>query len=167
MARTFSRSIYGISLALASIATGFATGPLASASTVGPTKVEPHQHFAGLVNGKLENATVKVVCAGPSSTGRALPGQTLEVTSPLVIATNFGYTGSRGRSISASVSPASAAAPTVTFHKYNVPAAFPTNVALPCGGTGLVIFAPLPGSHSAKSATVTVSYANVATRGMP
>jgi len=166
MIRHISRFGGLVVLALALTVTGLTAGTGALASTVGPTKIGPHQFFAGEVNGMIENATVKVVCPGPGGTvGRALPGQTLAVTSPLVIASNFGNTGSRGRRILANVGPAASAAQTIVFRYYDKPKAFPTNIPVPCSGTGILTFIPLPNSPGAQAATVTVTYANVAASG--
>ena len=160
MHATLSRlgHVGAVTLCLAAAALPFEPGALAT--SVGPTKIGPHQVFDGLVNGKSDDAVVKVVCGGPASFGHALPGQTLAVTSPAVIATNSGETGSRARSIAANV-PGSATAVTVLFKEYNRPTEFPTNIDLPCSGTDVLIFAPVPGSPSAKAATVTVAFANV------
>jgi hypothetical protein len=165
MSRTVSRLGGIAALALVLTAAGLTSGTGALAATVGPTKVAPHQWFAGEVNGKLDNAMVKVVCPVSGTWGRALPGQTLSVTWIPVIATNFGYTGSRGTSIGANTdSPVASPAQTIVFRKYNHPQAFPTNVPVPCGGTHLVVFDPVPSSHGSKDATVTVTYANVAAK---
>jgi hypothetical protein len=118
-----------------------------------------------MVNGQVVNAIVKVVCPGAANMGRALPGQTIAVTSTTVIAANFGFTGASGHSIAATVGPPASASDTLLFTRYNHPAEFPTNIPLPCGGTGLVIFSPVKGGKGAKAATVTVAYANVASGG--
>jgi len=141
-----------------------ASGSLAVAS-VGPTKVGPHQYFNGLVNGKLQDAIVKVVCPGAANWGHALEHQTLSVISPNVITANSGYTGSRAREIGALIGPASSTAPMVVFTRYGHPQQFPTNIPVPCSGTGQVFFVPRPGSHDAKSGAVTVTWANVAAGG--
>ena len=99
--------------------------------TAPSTRFRPHQHFAGEVNGLFDNAIVKVVCPLSGKHGRALSGQTLSVTSPLVIAKNFGYTGSRGKAIVANVGPAAAAAETIRFARYDHPQPFPTNIPVP------------------------------------
>jgi hypothetical protein len=165
MTRTLTRLGALVVFALALTAAGLTSGAGALASSVGPTKIGPHQFFGGLVNGVLQGATVKVVCPGPASVGRALPGQTLAVMSPQVIARNFGNTGAKGRAIAANVGPTSSGAVTIIFTKYNHPAAFPTDIPVPCSGTGVIVFNPLPGSHGSAPATVTVTYANVATNG--
>jgi len=164
MTRTLYRIGGLVALSLALTAAGLTSGTSALAS-VGPTQIGPHQFFAGEVNGRIENATVKVVCPGAANTGRALPGQTIAVTSPLVIARNFGYTGATGRSIAATVGPAASTSQTILFTMYNQPAEFPTNIPVPCSGTGVVIFSPVAGGKGAKAAKVTVTYANVATGG--
>jgi hypothetical protein len=161
MIRTLSRLGGLVALALALTAVSLTSGTTAFASSVGPTHVGPHQWFAGEVNGMIENATVKVVCPGPSTMGRALPGQTLAITWLPVIARNFGYTGASGRAIAATVGPPVSAAPTILFTTYNDPLPFPTNTPVPCDGTGLVVFSPVAGGKGAKVATVTVSYDNV------
>ncbi len=158
------RTACGATVALALAGTGMAiSASSASASTasIGPSKIGPHQWFTGLVNGRFQHAIVKVVCPVNSSVGRALPGQTVSVTSPPVIAATFGYTGTRARSIAGVVGPAAAVSEVLLFHRYNAPAEFPTNIPLPCGGKGVVIFAPVPGSHTAKASRVRVTYANV------
>jgi hypothetical protein len=65
----------------------------------------------------------------------------------------------------ANVGPAASAAETIRFAKYDHPQPFPTNIPVPCSGTGAVVFFPVPGSHGGYPATVTVSYANVAVSG--
>jgi hypothetical protein len=161
MQRTMSRlGRVAAAAALCLTVAAITLAPGALASSAGPTRIGPHQYFAGIVNGKYDDATVKVVCGGPASFGRALPGQTIGVTSPPVVASNAGYTGSRARSIVATV-PGSATAVSVLFKRYNHAAEFPTNINLPCSGTGRLIFTPVPGSPSARSATLTVTYANV------
>jgi hypothetical protein len=161
MSRTVPIPGRAAAVAVVLAAAAIICAPGALASPAGPARIRPHQYFAGVVNGKLDNAVVKVACPGPASFGRALPGQTVAVTSPSVIASNTGYTGSRGRSIAADV-PGSSSAVTLLFKQYNQPAEFPTGIDLPCGGTGQLIFTPVPGSASARSATVTVTYENVA-----
>lgn len=162
MIRKLSRIGCLVVLTLTIAAVSLASESSALAHTVGPTKIRPHQFFAGVVNGMIERATVLVACPISGTHGRALSGQTLSVTSPLVIASNFGYTGSRGRAIVANVGPAASAAETVRFTRYDHPQPFPTNIPVPCGGTGVIMFFPVPGSHGAHAATVTVSYENVA-----
>ena len=165
MTRTFSRLGGLVAVGFALATGGLTSGASALASTVGPTKIAPHQVFAGLVNGLFDNAIVKVVCPISGTHGRVLDGQTISVTSPTVIAKNFGNTGSKGRAIAANVGPAASTAETVIFKKYNHPQEFPTNIPVPCGGTTVIVFAPVPSSHGSKPGTVTVTWANVSAGG--
>jgi len=152
----------GMLMGLAAVAAA-SLGGVATASTIGPTRVGPHQWFVGEVNGTSNDATVNVVCPGPSTMGRALPGQTLAVSPSLVILQNSGNTGAKGRKIVALIGPAVSTAASVVFTKYNSPQPFPTTVPVPCSGTGTVSFVPLPGSPGAKTGTVSVSYVNIGT----
>ncbi|MGO9558045.1 MAG: hypothetical protein ACLPQS_06475 [Acidimicrobiales bacterium] len=149
-------------VALGGVASTASAGSVAWASTIGGNKILPHQWFTGLVNGKFDNAIVTVVCPIGATTGRALPGQTLEVTMPEVIATFDGNTGSKGRRIVSLVGPSASTSATIVFKEYNKTVPFPTNIPVPCGGTGTILFVPIPGSKTASPATVTVSYGNVA-----
>lgn len=145
----------------------FAGGGAAAAATVGPGRVAPNQVFSGVVNGQTNDAVVTVVCPGPGTTGRALPGQTLEVIMPEVISINSGNTGAKGRRIVAEVGSVASTRGLVTFTRYDAPKPFPTDVPVPCGGTGTISFVPLPNGAGAKAATVTVTYANVGTVAGP
>jgi hypothetical protein len=142
---------------------GFTSGAdvLAATAGAGPTKIAPHQVFVGEVNGTMETATVKVVCPVAATGGRAVSGQTISVTSLLVIPRNYGDTGAHGRAIAASIGPATSAAESIVLTKYNHPQPFPTNIDLPCSGTGIVVFAPVAGGHGSRPTTVTVTYENV------
>jgi hypothetical protein len=161
MTRIFSRLAGLVTLTLALSTFGLTSGALASSA--GPTKVGPHQYFAGMINGKVQNATVEVVCPPSGAVGRALPGQTISVTLAAVIATSSGYTGSKAHAIQVNIGPAATPVPTVLFTSYNQISPFPTDVPVPCAGTEVVAFSPVPSSKRAKAATVTVSYVNVST----
>ena len=142
-----------------------AWGPAGPAGAGGtpPGKVGPHQFFVGAVNGDFSRAVVKVVCPGPEVTsGRALPGQTIEVSSPPVVATTSGNTGADGTRIVATIGPAVSTSAPVVFTRYDKPQAFPTDVAVPCGGNGVVTFSPVPRGAGARSTAVQVTYADVA-----
>jgi hypothetical protein len=162
MIRSVSRLVALVVGALALAALVPAAAASASASTVGPTRVGPHQVFAGEINGQTINAQLKVVCGVASTHGRALGGQTIAVTSPPVTASNYGETGSRAKEIATSLSPTSAGV-TIVFTTYNDPQPFPTNINVPCSGTSVISFIPVPGSKTARPAKVTVSYDNVGT----
>jgi len=146
-----------------------ATAAAASADTPS-VAIGPNQTFAGLVNGHLANAKVDVICPGPlrtAETGHPASGQTLGVTSAPPTIASTGFTGSRGRSIMASfVTPTAAGTATVTFTQYGTQP-IPTTFLLPCYGSGSVVFAPHPTSHSARSAQVSVTFSSTCTNPCP
>jgi hypothetical protein len=129
--------------------------------------IRPNEVFAGMVNGQLSNAVIYVVCPGPARLGQLghpISGQTLGTESPPPSAALTGNTGSRGRFIRAllvSPVPTSSTTSTVVFSKYGTEP-IPTTLDLPCSGTGSVIFVPQPTSKTAHSATVEVTYENLA-----
>jgi len=118
----------------------------------------------------LAGAKVDVVCPGPlrvGQTGHPASGQTLGVESPPPATASTGYTGSRGRSIVASfVTSSAAGTATVTFTQYGTQP-IPTTFLLPCYGSGVVVFAPQPTSHSARSARVAVTYSPTCSNPCP
>jgi hypothetical protein len=136
-------------------------------------KVGPRQYFEGLVNGDSGLArpvTIKMACFGavrPGQKGHPMTGQTVEVLRPEVIVVGHsGYTAKNATSIVAffgppppSPAPATPAASTVTFKKYAVKKPILTSLLLPCSGTGIVSFVPLPKSPpTSRDATVRVAY---------
>jgi hypothetical protein len=146
---------------------GSTLAPAASASAVGPD-----QYFTAQVNGQQSNAVIKVVCPGPAvppgGTGAPLAGQT--VSAGLLLppaASAVGFTGSAATSIEVSLtwpSPSVTGPPperVARFTSYGSQP-IPTGIAVPCGGTGVMTFVPAPGSPTARPATVTVTFANVA-----
>jgi len=144
----------------AAVVLGGLMGGMAFASTA--ATIGPKQFFAGTVNGHPANAIIKVVCAGPANTGRALPGQPLEVTAAGSVSTNLGYTGTKAHAIDANLASATGVtASLATFTSYGVAVAFPTSLPVPCSGRGVVSFDPTPGSKTAKASHVTVTFANV------
>jgi hypothetical protein len=157
---------------------GFASGAFAMSPTaVASTAIGPNQSFVGLVNGHASKATIDVVCPGPArlgQTGHPAGGQTIGVQFPppsTVPVVPTGYTGTRGRSIVASfISPvaaqASPASSTVVFSQYGT-VSLPTTLLVPCIGSGSVLFTPKPTSKTARSATVSVSYVNLAVAPTP
>lgn len=132
-------------------------------SPPGPGLIGAHQHFRGLVNGAAGEAVVTTVCAGPVWEGRTEPpvaGQTLSV---VYDETGAGNTG-RASVLFAQPSPDSMTV--VPFDRYGVDAAFPTDVQVPCDGTGLVTFTPcfgvVPCFEGAEADVVKVRFVNIA-----
>lgn len=162
-----SRRLRTLLPAAAAFASVAFTASAAFAGPVGdPAPIGPNQLFIALVNGKTADAVITVVCPFPPSTaelGSPLPGQYVEVEPEVAgTAAPFGYTGSAADSIAAVFGPTSAASGSVLIHDYFVKVPIPTTLKLPCSGSGVVSFDPIPGSPTARSATVTVTYGNVA-----
>ena len=153
--------------ALALLATA-ALAPSAAADPIqDPVPVGPNAYFTAQVNGASSQAVVKVVCPGPvvaGGTGHPASGQTVEVFRVVPPTdSSVGYTGSAANQIDAFFSPTSATAnPPVVLKSFFAPVAIPTTLLLPCGGTGVVSFVPLPTSPTARSVAVTVTYVNIA-----
>jgi hypothetical protein len=145
--------------------------PLAAAAAAsqagGPTiKVGPKQHVRGFVNAKNSKAVIRVVCAGPASTGHPLSRQRVRVARASdPIAPNDGFTGSAATSIGAWLTwPMKVAPPPpvyiATFTSYAA-MPIPTSITVPCAGSGEMLFLPAPGSRTVKAATVGVTFVNI------
>jgi hypothetical protein len=131
-----------------------------------PIPIGPNQYFSGVVNGHPPGAaTINVVCPGPESkAGHPEENQPLEVVPAQSASTNdVGYTGSKGRAITAALGPTSSTTILAKFSGYDVPVYIPTKILLPCSGTGTLLFTPSPTSKTAKTATLTVTFVNVGT----
>ena len=141
-------------------------------SAAGHPRIHSHQYFAGSVNGSLGQpgpAVIRVVCPGPSvggRTGHPLPGQTVDVSRAIPTASSSGYTGDHATSISVffgAPPPSAAGTGPVSLTRYDTPKAIPRSLDLPCGGSGVVTFVPLPQSPpTSRSEGVPAEYANVA-----
>lgn len=141
---------------LATLAAIFLTASGAAAQQ----RIGPNQQFAGVVNGSAANATVYVICPGPITPGRTghpRTGQGVQV----VVNTGSGFTGSAASRIVATFG-TSNSTQALVFSEYGVPQDIPTTWFLPCGGTGTAVFAPQPTSSTARSATVRVTFVNIA-----
>lgn len=153
-----------VSVALASAAVLAVTAVPASAAVVDPAPIGPKQFFTGLVNDQASQAIIEMGCFGPSfpgQMGHPLSGQTVKVLPATGSATgDVGFTGDAGTSIAVDF-PTPLANPVgtpVVLTDYAVPAKIPTTLTLPCGGTGMVAFRPVPTSPTAQTAFVTVEF---------
>jgi hypothetical protein len=159
---TVRRSVVPAALAVIALA-----APAAEA-VQDPIPVGPDMYFTAQVNGASAKAVIKVVCPGPvtsTSTGHPISGQTLEVFSVLPPATGtIGYTGSAAHQIDALFTAPSSATdnPPVVLSSFFAPVAIPTTLLLPCGGSGVVSFVPIPTSPTATGVAVTVTFENIA-----
>ncbi|HSR24991.1 MAG TPA: hypothetical protein VLW53_15660 [Candidatus Eisenbacteria bacterium] len=146
--------------ALGSILAAVAALALTAGTAAAQAPIGPNQQFAGVVNGSAANATVYVVCPGPSfpgQTGHPVSGQGVQV----VENTGTGFTGSAATQIVATFGTTGKSAGLV-FTEYGVPQDIPTTIFLPCSGKGTFLFTPQPTSPTARSATVTVTFVNIA-----
>jgi hypothetical protein len=164
MRAMFSRSL------LIAAAAGLALAAVPAVSAVAsraqdPLPIGPKQYFTGLVNNHPPGAaTINVVCPGPEGkTGHPEQNQPVEVVPTKPTSTNdVGYTGSKGRAITATLGPSTAVINIAKFSGYYAPANIPTKILLPCSGTGTIRFTPSPTSKTARAATLTVTFVNVA-----
>src|SRR5260221_7625641 len=133
------------------------------ASPEDPAAIGPGQYFSAYITGPWGQAVIKTACFGPTTpgqTGHPMSGQTIEVELATPAGTaGVGYTGSAATSIVATLGPSSAASSLIaTFTSYYTVKPIPTTLTVPCWGSGVVTFTPLPGSSSALPATVNVTF---------
>ena len=146
-------------LALASVPAMAAASPVQD-----PVPIGPNQYFTGLVNGHPGHAVIRVVCPGPTATtGNPAGKQPVEVeTAPSSSAADVGYTGSTGRSVTAALSMPTLSIAIANFTSYYVKEDIPTNIAVPCSGSGSVTFGPEHGGKKAHAATLEVTFKSIA-----
>ena len=146
----------------------------ASADDLGPL-VGPKQYFTGSVAGFPSSgaagsgAIIGVNCAAAASTGSPVAGQSVVVRLLLPpVAANVGYTGATATSIEANLIWSNGEVvfitPLATFKQYSVPLPIPTNIKVPCSGTGEVSFDPAPDS-GAVSYVVPVKFESIGAAG--
>jgi hypothetical protein len=146
--------------ALGAVLAALAALALTTVNAAAQRPIGPNQQFAGVVNGSAANATVYVICPGPGfpgQTGHPRAGQPVQV----VENTGGGFTGSAANRIVAAFE-ASTTSSGLVFKEYGVPQDIPTTLFVPCSGTGTMVFTPLPTSSTARSATVKVTFVNIA-----
>lgn len=132
-----------------------------------PLPIRPGVTFAGVVNGAETDGVIQVVCPGPitpAETGHPVSGQYLEVVTAPATSAVSGFTGTAADSIDAYIlTPTGAAVgPDVVFNSFYVQEPIPTGIELPCSGSGSVAFVPEPTSATARTATVAVTFENIA-----
>jgi hypothetical protein len=130
------------------------------ATAVADSTIRAGQHFVGLVNGKSDNAVVYVACAGPVVPDRRthpLSGQSISVARQ---SAGGGFTGTASTRIVARFLDDKSVG--VKFTSYGVPQKVPTSILVPCGGKGVVRFAPRPPSSTSVPDFVEVTYVNIA-----
>jgi hypothetical protein len=129
-----------------------------------------HATFGGTVNGATVHATIRMACIGPDRPGRTghpMGKQTVGVFIPEVVqSSTFGTTGDPARAIAVSiVAGGHRVGPFQWFHRLRLTrpvtsatGTLPTDLTLPCSGTGTAVFAPVPATAGAKPATVDVRF---------
>jgi hypothetical protein len=154
--------VNGLRVATIAFVLLFATTATAGATTGGA--VGHRQAFVGRVNGSFDSATIDMACFGPATpgqTGHPMPGQVLEVLSPLPPIV-FGpiHPGNTGSSASTIVARLQGVPHTVLARSTNYfqTKEIPASAELPCAGTGVVRFVPRPRSATSRVAWVTVSF---------
>ena len=149
------------------------TAPVAVAAARTPahgpaSQVGPKQDFRGFVNAKNSKATIRVICPGIAPTGHPLAHQSVRVAP--VIDPNLptdGFTGTTATTIGAwltwptTVKPPPPAYIATFTHYRTLP--IPTSIAVPCSGSGQMLFLPAPGSPTVKAATVSLTFVNIGT----
>lgn len=154
-------------LALLSVATAFVVAAAASPAAadggvVDPAPIGPGNYFIGEVGNTAGPAVIHMACFGPvvpGQTGHPVSGQTVKAL-PVVppVSNADGYTGTAANSIAVTFgTPASTGTP-IVLHYWAVSAQIPATLLLPCSGTGVVTFTPVPTSPTARAATVTVTF---------
>ena len=154
-------------LVLATAVLALALAPVAAGASLlqDPVPIGHNEYFTGLVNNHPPGqAVIFVVCPGPeSTTGHPEGNQPVEVqTTASSSAQDIGYTGSAGNQIAAALGTATATITIADFTSYFVDQYIPTNIEVPCSGTGTVAFIPSPTSGTAKTAILDVTFENIA-----
>jgi hypothetical protein len=139
--------------------------PTTSASA-GPLPIGANQAFLGSVNGRFTDGTIDMACYGPvtpGEMGHPMSGQTLEIYSPpppvyYQPGLKVGNTGDSATKIVASIANDGTVYGRVTFINYFTQISIPTDIELPCGGTGVVRFQPRPVNPNTVHGAVGVTF---------
>ncbi|MFN2606429.1 MAG: hypothetical protein ABR511_00840 [Acidimicrobiales bacterium] len=145
-----------VMLAAAVVGTASAASA-ASAAAADQPPIQPGQLFTGFVNGQRPDATISMACFGPvrpGQTGHPMAGQTLSVSRSLDVP--GGNTGSAGTRIKVLIGDTHPVLAAVFTHYGTRP--LPTSLTLPCSGTRVVRFVPVPTSDSARPDVLHASF---------
>jgi hypothetical protein len=130
-----------------------------------PIPIAPNEFFSGYVNGHPPGqAIIYTDCFGPitpGETGHPLGDQTIEVepANGTVSAIDLGYTGTEAHGIVATLGPSTASNSIIAdFTSYYVIDYMATTITVPCSGSGVVRFTPLPASSTASPASLDVTF---------
>jgi hypothetical protein len=140
-------------------------GAAVAAPAGDPLPIEPNEFFSGYINGRPpDQAIIYTNCLGPitpGETGNPIGDQPIEVepANGSGSAVDLGYTGSEAHSIVATLGPSAASSSTIAdFTSYYVIDYIPTTITVPCSGSGVVSFTPLPTSPTAASSNLDVTF---------
>lgn len=145
--------------AAAALATVALTGPAAFAAPASGTypPIGPDEPFAAAG----PSVTYTVRCAlppTPGETGTPAANQDLYVV-PAILGTPVrGFTGANANHLDAVFSFTSMPSETVEIDYYFLSVPLPSTLRLPCSGSGVLTFVPLPTASNAQSETASVTY---------
>lgn len=129
---------------------------------VGPVSIGANQTFRGEVNGQGDGAVVTTVCGGPTWPGRLGPvlgGQTVAAVQ------DPAGPGNTGDNAAVFVEP-NGTMQVVSLRAWGEAVELPTDVQVPCDGTGVMVFDPCFGfvgcRGGAQAAVVKVTFVNIA-----
>ncbi|GAA3293457.1 hypothetical protein Dvina_29575 [Dactylosporangium vinaceum] len=147
-----------------------AADPAVAGGVLDPAPVSPNQAFVGQVNGVAGLSRIAVVCDGPADivpTGHPAAGQTVTAVQVRTGDTTLGvgFTGSAGTAIVVGIGSSVSPLPPVTLRFFQANAAIPTNVLVPCTGTGVVSFTPTLTSATARTAATKVTFVRAVSTG--
>jgi hypothetical protein len=154
-------------IAIASASALIAGGALAVPASAQASPVGPKQYFQGQVFGPVSASALNVIevaCVGPMATGHPVPGQSVAVHQIFPpVATSTGYTGNFAKEIDANLIYSRGTITVVTFiaalTSYDVRAAIPTSITVPCSGSGVMSFTPSPDpDNSGRASNVGVTF---------
>lgn len=160
---------------LAALGLAAAAAPAAQADQAAIIPVGPNYYFTATVNGgpsptAAAEPVIKVACPGPitpGETGHPLSGQTVEANAIFPPYSGdfsqLGFTGSAANEIDAifTAPTAATANPPIVIKAFDLAYPIPTTLNLPCGGSGVVSFVPIPTSPTARGVAVNVLFGNV------
>ncbi len=160
----FGRGRWLVPVAVGTVLFGATVAGASATAEPGPsasTAIGAQQYFFGEVNGNHTNAVVQVFCPGPIGGGRTGPPLANQNLGALLVnqGSNRGFTGQGARAIVATFLDDTSTR--VVLGQYGITKPIPTSLQLPCGGTGVVRFAPAPRSQGQLADDVTVTYQNI------
>jgi hypothetical protein len=148
--------------------------PAIAEPVVDPIPIGPNQAFVGVVNGSRVEGRIAVRCFAPTgaepNTGNPIAGQTVAVENVFTTESDavvgpplpvLGFTGSAGRVVGVNFGTSDLTKPPVVIRAYNVAVPIPTDIVVPCRGSGVVRFDPLPTSPTARPGAVKVTFVPV------